>query len=104
METLSSLLTPNDFKFINEYNELVKKVEELKNFLFMSNYRGKRRKIEDSELGKMLKKYDTMCENRDSMSRKLPKIKDLMIEKFPEIKKYKYNEWRDISEYYVNIS
>ena len=46
----------------------------------------------------MLKKYDTMCENRDSMSRKLPKIKDLMIEKFPEIKKYKYNEWRDISE------
>ena len=98
METLSSLLTPNDFKFINEYNELVKKVEELKPFLFMSNYRGKRRKIEDSELGKMLKKYDTMCENMDSMSRKLPKIKDLMIEKFPEIKKYKYNEWRDISE------
>ena len=55
METLSSLLTPNDFKFINEYNELVKKVEELKPFLFMSNYREKRRKIEDSELGKMLK-------------------------------------------------
>ena len=53
----------------------------------MSNYRGKRRKIEDSELGKMLKKYDTMCENMDSMSRKLPKIKDLMIEKFTEIKK-----------------
>ena len=95
METLSSLLTPNDFKFINEYNELVKKVDELKPFLFMANYREKRRKIEDSELGKMLKKYDTMCENRDSMSRKLPKIKDLMIEKFPEIKKYIYNEIRD---------
>ena len=42
METLSSLLTPNDFKFINEYNALVKKAEESKPFLFMSNYREKK--------------------------------------------------------------
>ena len=55
METLSSLLTPNDFKFINEYNELVKKVEELKLFLFMSNYRGKGGKLKTQNLAKCLR-------------------------------------------------